>query len=158
MGIVSLMATFTAFNAGILGTSRLVYAMAREGVLPGFLSRIHMTFFTPWSALVTIFCFQYTFALAIVYYGTFKVPIFMAASIECLIYTLVSPAVIRLRRWKNIFLPGFTALVFGALTILMMLPPTPYQVPLVLAAGLLMALAYTLLAVPYMDRLRQKSG
>lgn len=154
MGAVSVIATFTAFNAGIMGTSRLVYAMAREGVLPRFLARVHMTFYTPWTALVTIFCLQYAFALAIVQSGSFKVPIFLAASIECVIYTLVSLAVIRLSQWKKVLIPGFTAVVFGSLTVLMMLPPTPVQVFMALAAGLLLALAYTLLAAPRLNSSR----
>lgn len=97
MGLISVIATLTAFNAGIMGNSRLIYAMAREGMLPRFMSKIHLRFFTPWSALLTAFVLQLAITLAVVTTGTFKVPILLAATIECIIYTLVSLSVIKLK-------------------------------------------------------------
>lgn len=148
MGAISVIATFTAFNAGIMGTSRLLYAMAREGVLPKFLAKIHLRFFTPWSALCFIFTLQLLFALFIIHTGSFKTPIFVAAAVECIIYTIVSLAVLKLRRWKNILVPGITALIFGSLTVLMMFPPTPPAVVIFLTAGLALAMVYSVLIAP----------
>ncbi len=152
MGVISVIATFTAFNAGIMGTSRLMYAMAREGVLPGFLAKVHLRFFTPWSSLMFIFLLQLLLTLFVIGTGSFKTPIFLAASVECIIYTLVSLAVLKLRGWKNVLAPGFTALVFGALTVLMLLPPTPPAVVILLAGGLILALAYSVFIVPRLAR------
>jgi len=53
--------TEVAFNAGMLSTSRLVYALAREGSLPKVFSRLTLRFFTPYVALL----FLYALALAV---------------------------------------------------------------------------------------------
>ena len=152
MGAISVIATFTAFNAGIMGTSRLMYAMAREGVLPKFLAKVHLRFFTPWSSLVFIFFLQVLLTLFVIETGSFKTPIFLAASVECIIYTIVSLAVLKLRGWKNILVPGFTALIFGCLAVLMLLPPTPPSVVILLVGGLALALAYSVFIVPRLSR------
>ncbi len=44
--------TFGAANAGILCGSRIVFAAARGGMLPGVFSKIHNTFKTPIPALL----------------------------------------------------------------------------------------------------------
>jgi len=50
-GIAGIM---TSWNAFLVGGSRAVYAMAKDGLLPGWLSDIHPRFHTPWKAVLLI--------------------------------------------------------------------------------------------------------
>ncbi len=52
VSLVALAATASASNATILATSRVTYAMAREGLLPRALERVHERFRTPWLAVL----------------------------------------------------------------------------------------------------------
>jgi amino acid transporter len=53
-GFLSVAATVTTFNAGILGASRLVYALSREGALPRAMSRVSERNGTPYAAILTM--------------------------------------------------------------------------------------------------------
>ena len=147
MGAVSVMATLTSSNAGILGVSRLIYAMAREGVIPRSLSKINMRFFTPWYALVFSFFLQLLITLSIIASGMFKIPILLAATIECVIYTVIALSVIKLKL-RNPVLPAITACLFGALAVTAVIPPSPAPVWILLAAGLCFAFFYSILVAP----------
>ena len=48
----------TSWNAFLIGGSRAVYALAREGQLPAVLARVHPRFGTPWPAIVLIGAFS----------------------------------------------------------------------------------------------------
>jgi len=164
---ISALATFTSFNAGMLGYSRIVYAMAREGVLPRFLAKIHLTYFTPWAALVTMFSMELVLAVAVVYTRAFTVPILLAAAIEAMIYALIAAAVLRLRQTKpdlerpfrapgGGFAIAVTGAAFAVLAIGTLVPPSPPAVSILLAAGLLLAFLYARYVPP---RLRnERSG
>lgn len=62
---VSFLATMTSFNAGVMGNSRLIYALAREGSFPKFMSKLHPKYFTPWIALLIIFSIIAIFSVSI---------------------------------------------------------------------------------------------
>ncbi|PSO07110.1 hypothetical protein B9Q04_12620, partial [Candidatus Marsarchaeota G2 archaeon BE_D] len=47
MALISVYMTAVTFNAGVLSTSRLVYALAREGSLPRVFSRLSLRYSTP---------------------------------------------------------------------------------------------------------------
>lgn len=159
---VSFLATFTSFNAGMMGTSRLVYAMAREGVLPKALSHVHLTYFTPWSALLFMFLVEAALSVALLYSGQFTVPILLAAAIESTIYALAALALVKLRRSQPNLerpyrAPGgtrqavITAVVFAALALGVLLPPTPVAVPVGFAVGLVGAWLYARFVAPVLS-------
>ena len=162
MGVISFLATFTSFNAGMMGNSRLLYGMAREGVLPGFLAKIHLRFFTPWSALLFMFVIQWILTIFIVESGSFLIPILLAAIIESLIYALVALTVIKLRKKMPDYQRPFRmlgynwmiygiAIIYGLLIILMLLPPTSIIVHILLATGLVFSLTYSFIRFKFMD-------
>jgi len=55
--IAGIMGLITTMNAFVIGASRLMFGMAREGVLPGLLGKIHPKYGTPhWPILlITLF-------------------------------------------------------------------------------------------------------
>jgi len=55
--IAGIMGLITTMNAFVIGASRLMLGMAREGVLPGFLARIHRRYGTPYWAIMVITLF-----------------------------------------------------------------------------------------------------
>ncbi|MBU1397576.1 MAG: amino acid permease, partial [Proteobacteria bacterium] len=52
----------TSINAGLMTSSRFLYAMARDWSLPKFMARLHPAYATPWVALVivTLYCVAVT--------------------------------------------------------------------------------------------------
>ena len=55
--IAGIMGLITTLNAFVIGASRLMLGMAREGVLPGFLGKIHRHYGTPYWAIMIITVF-----------------------------------------------------------------------------------------------------
>lgn len=86
VALVSIIMSFTAFNAGLLGTSRLVYALGREGVLPNFLARIESRHFTPYLSLIFLFVVVWFFVTLIYMTNNFAVPIYIAAGFDSFMY------------------------------------------------------------------------
>jgi APA family basic amino acid/polyamine antiporter len=90
IAVISVIMSFSAFNAGILGTSRLIYALGREGTFPKFLGAIHLRFHTPYASLI----FLYVIVLFIVVYifitGNYSLPILVAAGVESFMNALTS--------------------------------------------------------------------
>jgi amino acid transporter len=97
MAAVSIAATVTSFNGGILGASRLVYALAREGALPRGLARLHPRFLTPWAATLVVAALALGGAALVVRTGAYEVPLLAASAIECLVFAVVLLALVRLR-------------------------------------------------------------
>ncbi|MBA3383535.1 MAG: amino acid permease [Actinobacteria bacterium] len=52
VGVLAATILFIATNAGVIGASRITYAMASYRQLPGVFRRVHSQFKTPWIALV----------------------------------------------------------------------------------------------------------
>jgi basic amino acid/polyamine antiporter, APA family len=52
VGVLAATILFIATNAGVIGASRITYAMASYRQLPGVFRRVHSRFKTPWVALV----------------------------------------------------------------------------------------------------------
>jgi amino acid transporter len=94
---LSTAATVTCFNGGILGASRLCYALAREGVLPRPLATLGTRFLTPWVAILAVSAVTALSAALLATTGAVKVPILVGAAIECAVYAAVSLAFARLR-------------------------------------------------------------
>ncbi len=87
---VSVIMSFGAFNAGLLGTSRLIYALGREGTLPSVLGRINTRFFTPTWAILFIYFVTLTVTVTIYFTKSFATPVVMAALYDSFMYAMVS--------------------------------------------------------------------
>ena len=95
---MSILASVTSFNSGLLNTSRFAYAMARDNVLPKIFSRIHPDYATPWFAILGLMVFALVVCFLILFSGRYMFIIIMAAALECFIYVVMALCVIRLRR------------------------------------------------------------
>jgi amino acid transporter len=97
MIFMALLASLTSMNAGILTSSRFLYAMARDWSLPKFIARLHPRYATPWVAMlvVTAYCVLVTLYGFMTHYILSM--IFIIAATECMIYMVMAFSVIRLR-------------------------------------------------------------
>jgi len=89
MIIVSVLMSFSTFNAGVLGTSRLVYALGREGTLPRFLSKIHRRYFTPYTSLLFLYAIAVLMVFIITYTRSFSIPLYVAAGFDSFMYAAI---------------------------------------------------------------------
>jgi len=90
MVAITLAASITTFNAGLISVSRFVYSSAREQVLPPVLSKISTRFFTPWTAVVAIFIIALAISIAVLVTQRYLMLVNMAAAMESIIYALHS--------------------------------------------------------------------
>jgi amino acid transporter len=95
--VMSILASVTSFNSGLLNTSRFSYAMGRDNVLPRIFSRLHPRYATPWVAILFLAAFAISISVATLLTGKYLFIILMAAALECFIYIVVALCVIRLR-------------------------------------------------------------
>ena len=95
---MSILASVTSFNSGLLNTSRFSYAMGRDNVLPRIFSKLHPKYATPWVAILALGIFALVISLATLYTGQYLFLIMMAAALECFIYVVAAVCVIRLRK------------------------------------------------------------
>jgi amino acid transporter len=89
MIIVSVLMSFSTFNAGVLGTSRLIYALGREGTLPRFLGKIHRRYFTPYTSLLFLYAIAVLMVFIITYTRSFSIPLYVAAGFDSFMYTAI---------------------------------------------------------------------
>jgi len=85
---------FGCLSGDLLNTPRVIFAAARDGLLPGILARVHPKHHTPHIAILFYAAAGCTFALT----GTFKQLAVVASGSILLVYLGVSLAVIALRR------------------------------------------------------------
>lgn len=52
IGFVALISSLGLYNATLLAASRLPFVLARDGLMPGFATRIHRRYGTPWVAIL----------------------------------------------------------------------------------------------------------
>ncbi|MHB8918227.1 MAG: APC family permease [Desulfocucumaceae bacterium] len=124
--VISLAASITTFNAGLISVSRFFYATARENALPAVFSRISMRYLTPWVSILAVFAVGLTLSIIILFTGRYLVLVNMAAAAESLVYALAGISVLILRRkmgdrkrtfiipWGPV-IPVVTAVVFTLL-------------------------------------------
>jgi amino acid transporter len=95
---MALLASLTSLNAGIMTSSRFIYAMARDWSLPKFIARLHPKYATPWVAMlvVTVYCIGVTIYGFMTHYVLSM--IFIIAATECMIYMVMAVCVLRLRK------------------------------------------------------------
>jgi len=161
MVAISLAASVTTFNAGMLSVSRFMYASAREHVLPAVFSRVSMRFFTPWVSIVALFFVSLTVAGVILLTHRYLVLLKLAAAMESIVYVLAGLAVINLRRrmpdsprpYKikgGLVIPVLTVVVFAPLALAVLY--TDLWALIDLAAAFLVCLIYVNTAVPYLKK------
>ena len=122
MMVMSLVASITCFNAGLLTASRFLYALARDHAAPKFLAKIHEKYMTPHFAIWFLFGVCACLSIIVSYSGVVKPFIYMGAFAECLIYVAMALSLIKLRkthpdqlrpfRVKTLVVPVFVAIFF----------------------------------------------
>ena len=96
--VMSILASVTSFNSGLLNTSRFSYAMGRDNVLPRFFSKLHPVYATPWVSILFLCVLAIAISLATLFTGKYLFIILMAAALECFIYVVAAVCVIKLRK------------------------------------------------------------
>jgi amino acid transporter len=95
---MSILASVTSFNSGLLNTSRFSYAMGRDNVLPRFFSKLHPSYATPWVSILFLCVVAIAISLVTLYTGKYLFIIMVAAALECFIYVVAAVCVIKLRK------------------------------------------------------------
>jgi amino acid transporter len=93
----SLLATFGAFNAGLMGGARMVYGLAREGSLPKWMAQVNLETGIPVTATLSLGGVCVVFGLTIAHFRVHLIAASVGAGIECLLYGMLILAVVRLR-------------------------------------------------------------
>jgi len=171
--IMSVLASVTSFNSGLLNISRFSYAMGRDNVLPRFFSKLHPQYATPWVSILFLAVFAIIISLLTLVTGQYLFIILMAAALECFIYVVMAVCVIRLRRklpnsersFKVPFgyvIPAITIVVFLGLMIGIFADVSRdyagnvlfnnYWVAVVMGGFFLLTTSYTLLVVPVLKK------
>lgn len=165
MVAISLAASITTFNAGLISVSRFFYATAREHALPAVFSKITYKYLTPWVAIVGVFAVGMAVSVFVLYTGHYLVFVNMAAAMESLVYAMTGIAVIVLRKKlkydpqgpvlfsRGPALPALVSLVFAVLALAVL--ATDLKIALLMFAGLIVAWLYVTLVVPVLKERHQ---
>jgi amino acid transporter len=106
-GVISALATFSTFNAGVMGSARLIYALAREGNLPQPLARISLETGAPVGAVLLLGVLSGLSAFVVITGDLALAAAVVGSAIVCCVYTAYMLAVIRLRRlqpgWRRTY-------------------------------------------------------
>lgn len=165
MLVLTLAASITTFNAGLISISRFVYASAREHILPSVFSKVSIRFFTPWVAVIGIFILGVAISTIVLVTQRYLTLVNMAAAAECIIYVLAGISVILLRKKMpdakrayrvrgNYIIPVTCAVVFSVLAIAIFV--TFPLVFIYLALGVVLSSLYVSRVVPVLKRRHQQ--
>ena len=163
--VISLAASITTFNAGLISVSRFFYATAREHALPAIFSKISIRYLTPWVSILAVFAVGLTLSVIILFTGNYLLLVNMAAAAECLVYALAGVAVLVLRKkinrerkfiipWGPV-IPVLTTVVF-TLLMLGVFATDPYMA-LWMAVGLVIIWWYVAKIVPLLKEKHKAS-
>ena len=161
MTLLSLAASITTFNAGLISVSRFMYASAREHVLPKIFAKVSERYFTPWVAICALFVAAFTVSMAVLLTGRYMVLINMAAAMESIVYALVGLAVIRLRvkepdLIRNYSVKGGKLIPVATFVIFSLLAMAVFVANLLvavyLAGGVILVYLYVLFIVPKLKK------
>ena len=97
MACLTFLTALASFNAGIMGASRMVYALAREGSLPRWCAHKAGASGAPVGALLLIAVFALIATVIIVTSRAYLVASIVGVAIECIVYGALMFAVLRLR-------------------------------------------------------------
>ena len=151
LAAISFLAMFTSFNVGMLGASRLVYGIAREGELPAWFTRISFKTLAPYGAIL--------FLSALCMIGTVITNLYAihfelanaAVIITCLVYTAIIAAALKLRRDQGKLSTRFAlhgallipmALVFLVLGLVLFIENLNSATPYILLGAVVLAALY----------------
>lgn len=165
VGLLSFLASMTSFNAGILTTSRFLYAMSRDRTMPAYLSKIHLEYFTPYAAIITLCAVALVSAVLLTLLGGFESFTYAVAGAEILMYVLAALSVIKLRKkmktherpFRIPLYPAtaiFTAIFFTLLIVMVFADPKPeVRVGLAIFLSIIGVMAlHTFLVIPGLRR------
>jgi amino acid transporter len=98
--LLALSATISTFNAGVMGGSRLIYLLAREGALPVWCSSLSLRTGAPTGAVVLLSTLSLLSGLAVYRWNAVLLVAVIGAAIICVLYSafLLSALVLRKRR------------------------------------------------------------
>jgi len=123
--LLSVMAIFSTFNAGILGGSQLIFMLAQEGQLPEWCGAVSLRTGCPVGAILVLGGLALTAGAGILLFRLEIVAALIGASIMCLIYAAFMVAVLKLRRDKPNVRRPFRTPVFqfvqGALAVILLI-------------------------------------
>lgn len=110
-----LLATLSSANASILSSSRTIYALSDDGLVPKWVSVIHQRFGTPHRALFLVGLP----IVGIMFVGKLEVLAETASMLHLIIYGLICACVLKLRKSHPIwYVPGFKTPLYPLLPIL----------------------------------------
>ena len=98
--VLALLAIFTTFNAGILGGSRLIYALTKEGKLPGICGTMSTRTGAPLGGIFLLGSFSSFASVIVVLYKLELLTAIVGSCIVCFVYAAFMLAVIRLRQQR----------------------------------------------------------
>ena len=157
--IISGLALFSSFHMGIMGGTKMVYAMGRIKVLPHFVSSIFSDSGRPKGALILLLGFVGFSNLIIFSYNLFEEVIVAGAVIQCLFYSMALEVLLRLRKNggvalfmapMNIFFVRLWQLVFTGVALAVFFQcQRPF---LVLGIFIFIAIFITCLRLPFLMR------
>src|SRR5947209_11264155 len=96
--VLSILAIISCFNAGIMGGSRLVYALAREGSLPKSWAKMSLETGAPIGGVLVLGVLASIASVIIVQYELEEVAAVVGSAIVCCVYAAFMWAVLRLRK------------------------------------------------------------
>jgi amino acid transporter len=96
---VSFLAIFSTFNAGIMGGSRLIYVLTREGILPGWCAKMNERG-APVGGIFTLGTLATLAAVVVVTWRLEVLAAVIGSAFVCFVYAAFMLAVIKLRRTR----------------------------------------------------------
>jgi len=161
MIIISILMTFSTFNAGVLGTSRLIYALGRESTLPKIFGRVHNKYFTPYVALLFLYFIAIAMLLLVTFTQSFSIPLYVAAGFDSFMYAAIGYSALwhsRRIKDKNYFRVKGGKLFFTIVTIVftllgvILLLTTPIIVAIVIVIGTILLILYSRIVIRKITR------
>jgi|GEM_PF-876770 Gamma-aminobutyrate permease and related permeases len=156
MIIVSILMTFSTFNAGVLGTSRLIYALGREGTLPKLFGRVHSRYFTPYIGILLLYFVAVAMLILVTITQSFSIPLYVAAGFDSFMYAAIGySALWHARKMKDYeyFRVKGSKLIFTLVTIIftllgiLLLLTTPIIVSIIIIIGTILLILYAWLII-----------
>jgi amino acid transporter len=106
---MSLLAVFSTFNAGIMGGSRLIYVLTREGNLPKWCGTMSLRTGAPVGAVLLLGGLAMAASIVVVRYELFLITAVVGSAIVCFVYAAFMLAAIKMRRTPTAARLGFTS-------------------------------------------------